>query len=149
MHVHDWMTKDVVTISGASSLREAIELIRAREIRHLPVVDGGRLIGIVTDRDIRKAIAPEPLLLDVHEADYLLDKVYVRDIMTRQVVGVSPDVSFAKAAELMVRNKIGCLPVLEGEMVVGIITESDILRAVAEEERGAVGQKVPHSRGKE
>ena len=149
MQVQDWMTKDVVTISGATSVREAIELIKAQKIRHLPVVEGGRLIGIVTDRDLRQAVAPEPLRLGVHEADYLLDKVYVRDIMTRQVVGVSPDVSFAKAAELMVRNKIGCLPVLDGETVVGIITESDVLRAVAEAERGAVGQKVPHSHGKE
>lgn len=149
MQVHDWMTKDVVTTSGATSVREAIELMKVQKIRHLPVVEGGRLIGIITDRDLRQAVAPQSLRLGVHEEDYLLDKVYVRDIMTRRVVGVSPDVSFTKAAELMVRNKIGCLPVLEGETVVGIITESDVLRAVAEREGGAVGHKVPHSREKE
>lgn len=146
MQVCNWMTKEVLTVTGATGLREAVELMKARKIRHLPVVEDERLIGIVTDRDLRQAMPPRTLSLDVHEVDHLLDKVRVRDIMTKRVVGVSADVSIAKAADLMVRNKIGCLPVLDGEALVGMITESDILRAVAD--RQAVFE-IPLSRGKE
>ncbi|MEE9138346.1 MAG: CBS domain-containing protein [candidate division NC10 bacterium] len=146
MQVCNWMTKKVSTVNGATGLREAAELMKAGKIRHLPVVEGGRLIGIVTDRDLRQAMPPHALSLDVHEVDYLLDKVRVGDVMTKRVVGVSPDVSIAKAADLMVRNKIGCLPVLDGEALVGMITESDILRAVADKE---VVFEAPLSRGTE
>ncbi len=146
MQVCDWMMKEVVTVNGATGIRVAAELMKARKIRHLPVVEGERLIGIVTDRDLRQAMPPQALCLDVHEVDYLMDEVHVCDVMTKRIVGVSPDVSIVKAAELMVRNKIGCLVVLEGEALVGIITESDILRAVADKE--AVFE-APLSRGKE
>jgi acetoin utilization protein AcuB len=132
VQVRDWMTKEVVRVSGATSLREAAGLMKVRKIRHLPVVEGDRLIGIVTDRDVREAMPSHAVSLENHERQNLLDKVYVRDIMTARVVGVSPDVSIPKAAGLMCRNKIGCLPVLDEEALVGIITESDILRAVAE-----------------
>lgn len=134
MQVCKWMTKGVLTASGATRIREAAGLMKARNIRHLPVMEGERLIGIVSDRDLRQAMPPQALALDVYEREYLMDKVHVSDVMTKRVVGVSPDVSFAKAADLMVRNKIGCLVVLEGEVLVGIITESDILRAVADKE---------------
>jgi len=146
MQVCDWMMKEVVTVNGATGIRVAAELMKARKIRHLPVVEGERLIGIVTDRDLRQAMPPQALCLDVPEVDYLMDEVHVCDVMTKRMVGVSPDVSIAKAADLMVRNKIGCLPVLDGEALVGIITESDILRAVADKE--AVFE-VLLSRGKE
>lgn len=146
MQVCKWMTKEVLTVGGATGIGAAAELMKARNIRHLPVMEGERLIGIVSDRDLRQAMPPGALSLDVHKVGYLLDKVLVRDVMTKQVVGVSPDVSIAKAADLMVRNKIGCLPVLEGEALVGMITESDILRAVAEKQALF---EVPISRVKE
>lgn len=133
MQVCDWMTTDVVCVSGATSIREAAELMKARRIRHLPVMERTRLIGIVTDRDVRDAMPSQAASLESDNRLDLLDKVTVRDIMTTRVVGVSPDVSIAKAAGLMCRNKIGSLPVLDEETLVGIITESDILRAVAEE----------------
>ncbi|MFQ5989583.1 MAG: CBS domain-containing protein [Candidatus Methylomirabilales bacterium] len=145
MQVRNWMTKEVVTVSGATGIRVAANLMKTKKIRHLPVMEGERLVGIVTDRDLRQAMPPQALALDVHELDYLMDEVHVSDVMTKRVVGVSPDVSFAKAADLMVRNKIGCLVVLEGEALVGIITESDILRAVADKEALF---EVPVSRGK-
>jgi acetoin utilization protein AcuB len=128
------MTREVATVDGTIGAREAAELMRTRRIRHLPVMEGRRLIGIVSDRDLRQAMPPKALSLGVREVTDLLEKVPIRDIMTTRVVGVSPDVSIARAADLMVRNKIGCLPVLEAEALVGIITESDILRAVAEKE---------------
>lgn len=132
MQVRDWMTKEVVWVSGATSLREAAELMKVRKIRHLPVMDGKQLMGIVTDRDLRRAMPAQVKSLEGHDSQNELNKVCVRDIMTARVVGVSPDVSIPKAAGLMYRNKIGCLPVLDEEALVGIITESDILRAVAE-----------------
>lgn len=135
VQVCDWMTKEVVRVSRVTSLRGAAELMKARKIRHLPVMERDRLIGIVTDRDVRQAMPSPTVSFSSHEPQNLLDKVYVRDIMTIRVVAVSPDVSIAKAAGLMCRNKIGCLPVLDEEALVGIIAESDILRAVAEEER--------------
>jgi acetoin utilization protein AcuB len=134
MQVRDWMTKEVVRVSGTASLREAAELMKIQKIRHLPVVEGDCLMGIVTDRDVRQAMPSRAMSLEDHEFQNLLDKVRVGDIMTTRVVGVSPDVSITKAAGLMCRNKIGCLPVLDEEALVGIITESDILRAVAEDE---------------
>lgn len=146
MQVRNWMTKDVVTVSGATGIRVAANLMKSKNIRHLPVIEGKWLIGIVTDRDLRQAMPPQALALDVHEQDHLMDEVHVSDVMTKRVVGVSPDVSFAKAADLMVRNKIGCLVVLKEEALVGIITESDILRAVADKE---VLFEVPLSQRKE
>jgi acetoin utilization protein AcuB len=134
MQVRDWMTKEVVRVSGTASLREAAELMEIQKIRHLPVVEGDCLMGIVTDRDVRQAMPSRVMSLEHHEFQNLLDKVRVGDIMTTRVVGVSSDVSITKAAGLMCRNKIGCLPVLDEEALVGIITESDILRAVAEDE---------------
>ncbi len=143
MQVCDWMRREVVFVSGAAGIREAAELMKAHKIRHLPVLEEGRLIGIVTDRDVRQAMPPRALSLDIHEVHYVLDKVHVRDIMTPRVVAVSPDVSIAKAADLMYRNKIGCLPVLDAEKLVGIITESDILRAVAEKKGEAAMPEGP------
>jgi acetoin utilization protein AcuB len=133
MQVRDRMTRNVVTVSRSCGIRAAAELMKARRIRHLPVVEGGRLLGIVTDRDLREAMPPAQSI-DVSELQSLLAEVQVSEIMTTRVVGVSPDVSIARAADLMVRNQIGCLPVLEGEALVGVITASDILRAVAERE---------------
>lgn len=137
MRVADWMQRKLITINPQETLRTAWQLLRQHHIRHLPVVEEGRLIGIVTDRDLRQAMP------------YLLDKVHIREVMTKRVVGVSLDVSIAKAADLMLRNKIGCLPVLEGEVLVGIITESDILRAVAEQKGILALPEVPLLQGKE
>ena len=133
MQVRDWMTKGVVWVSGGTSLGKAADLMKVRKIRHLPVMDGKQLMGIVTDRDLRRAMPAQVKSLEGHDPQNVLNKVCVRDIMTSRIVGVSPDVSIPKAAGLMYRNKIGCLPVLDEEALVGIITESDILRAVAEE----------------
>lgn len=148
VQVRDWMTKEVVWVSGATSLREAADLMKVRKIRHLPVMDRNKLMGIVTDRDLRQAMPARGTSLEGHDPQNLLDKVCVRDIMTARVVGVSPDVSISKAAGLMYRNKIGCLPVFDEEALVGIITESDILRAVAEEAGEMAAPEAPRFQGK-
>ncbi|MFQ5847498.1 MAG: CBS domain-containing protein [Candidatus Methylomirabilales bacterium] len=145
MRVQDWMTAEVVTVGGSTSLREAAELMTSRKFRHLPVVEEGRLVGIVSERDLRQAMPSQVMSRALQGSDKLLDKACVRDIMTRRVVGVSPEVPIGKAAALMARNKIGCLPVLEGEALVGIITGSDILHAVAEEKGVVALPEVPLS----
>lgn len=83
MEVRDWMTKEVLTVSGATGIRGTAELMKAQKIRHLPVVERGRLIGIVTDRDVRDAIPSQATSSESHELHNLVDNVRVRDIMSR------------------------------------------------------------------
>lgn len=149
MQVRDWMTTEVVCVSGKTSVGDAAALMKERRIRHLPVMERTELIGIISDRDVREAMPSQATSTESQLVRNWLEKVRVRDIMTRRVVGVSPDVSIAKAAGLMCRNKIGCLPVLDGGALIGIVTESDILRAVAEDEEAmALSDDAPRSQGK-
>ena len=149
MRVRNWMTKVVVTVSGATRVREASDLMKTHKIRHLPVVEEGRLVGIISDRDLREVVPSQVATSKIETVQHFLDKIQVQLVMTKQVVGISPDGSLAKAADLMVRNKIGCLPVLDGYALVGIITGSDILRAVAEEKGVMALPEIPPVRGKE
>ena len=129
MQVQEWMNRDVVTVTPEESFRTAMHLIRQKGIRHLPVVEGKRLVGIVTDRDLRQAAPSGATSLSIHELHYILEKVTVRDIMTKQVVTVRPDQTVEDAALLLLGHRIGGLPVVrEGELI-GIITETDILQA--------------------
>lgn len=126
-----WMKTPVVTVRAGARAGEAVALMRCRKIRHLPVVDGhGRLVGIVTDRDLRQVIF-DPAILD-READLgaTLESLTVAEIMTWGVVAVRPDTDLREAARLMHEQKIGALPVVDGGRVVGILTESDVLRAL-------------------
>jgi CBS domain-containing protein len=128
--VQDWMTRDPVTINPRTTLPEASRLMKARSIRHLPVMDDGRLVGIVTWGDIREASASDSTTLSIYELNALLDSLYVSFFMTHQPITVTPDVGVARAAQIMLENKIGCLPVVDGGRLVGIITDSDIFRVV-------------------
>jgi acetoin utilization protein AcuB len=123
------MKPNPVTVGPQDSFRQAMTLIRQKGIRHLPVVEGGRLVGIVTDRDIRQASPSPATSLEIHELHYLLEKVKVQEIMTRKVYTVSPDTPIEEAARLMLTHRIGGLPVVRGETLVGILTETDILAA--------------------
>ncbi len=129
MLVEKRMKRDPVTVTPEDSFRHAMTLIRQKGIRHLPVVEGGRLVGIVTDRDIRQASPSPATSLEIHELHYLLEKVKVREIMTRKVYTVAPDTPIEEAARLMLTHRIGGLPVLQAGRLVGIITETDILAA--------------------
>ncbi len=129
MVVQHRMKPNPISVSPHDSFRHAMTLIRQRGIRHLPVVEGDRLVGIVTDRDIRQASPSAATGLEVHELTYLLEQVKVREIMTEKVVTVSPETLIEEAARLMLRHRIGGLPVVEEGRLVGIITETDILQA--------------------
>ncbi len=126
------MTPDPVTILPDATLTEARALLDQHRIRHLPVVDGEKLLGIITDRDIRMASFPGPPGRPTSETETLLGLIKVRDVMSRGVITIHPEASIGQAARLLVSRKFGGLPVVEGERLVGIITVTDVLEALAE-----------------
>ena len=122
--------RNPVTISPDASFYEARNLIHEKGVRHLPVLDkNGHLVGIVTDRDVREASPSDATLLSVQELHYLLGKLKVSAFMTpkEKVITINPDTLIEEAVQLMHDHKIGCLPVLEGEKLYGIFTETDAL----------------------
>ncbi len=133
MLVQHWMTRDPITIEAETPFLEARLILRERHIRHLPVVDRGRLLGVVTDRDLKEAAPSGATTLDVYEMNYLLVKMKVRDLVKRSPITIRPASSVEEAAHLMHDHKIGCLPVVdEAGMLVGLITETDLLRAIVD-----------------
>ena len=129
MRVERRMKRDVVTVQPTDSFLHAMDLIRGRGIRHLPVVEGRQVVGIVTDRDLRQASASPATLLSVQELHYLLHKMTVAEIMTKPAITIGPDDTVEEAARLLLKHRIGGLPVVRDGDLVGIITETDILEA--------------------
>ncbi len=130
--VQDWMTRHLVTLPPEASAAEALTLCRERRIRHIPILEEGRLVGIVSDRDLRDA---SPALGDPERAN-ALQKIRVGDVMTREVITADPRDSIEDAAQEMYELKIESLPVVaeesavaEGELL-GIVTSSDVMRAL-------------------
>ena len=132
MLVRKKMKKDLFTITKEERMTVAKKIMKEKNIRHLPVVDGKKLIGLVTNMDIRKAEASPATSLEIRELHYLLDKLTVGEIMTRNVITISPDISIEEATTLLHDNKIGCLPVVEDGNLVGIITENDVMEILIE-----------------
>lgn len=128
--VRDWMTPNPVTVSPETTVPEAHKLMTDRRIRRLPVVKDGRLVGIVTRGDVRGAQPSEASSLSIFELNYLLTKLTLDRIMTRDPVTIRPDETVYDAARLMLQKKIAGLPVVEQGRVVGVITESDIFRMI-------------------
>jgi acetoin utilization protein AcuB len=126
--VKDWMTPDPVTIDPHTTLPEANRLMKECNIRRLPVVEKGKLVGIITLSDIREASPSQATALSIYELNFLLARLTVGEIMTRDPVTVTPDTSIEAAARLMLEHKIGSLPVIDNARLLGIITESDIFR---------------------
>jgi acetoin utilization protein AcuB len=125
------MSKNVVTISPEDSMQQAMKLLRDHNIRMLPVLKKDKLVGIVTDRDIKQASASDATTLDVHELLYLISKIKVREIMTPDPLTVPDDYTIEEAADLMMKNKISGVPVLNAkEEVVGTITMTDLARVI-------------------
>ncbi|MGC8877397.1 CBS and ACT domain-containing protein [Thermus sp.] len=132
MLVRDWMTKNPLTVPPDTPVLEAINLLKGRGFRRLPVVKDGKLIGLVTDKDLKDAMPSKATTLSVWELNYLLSKLTVQEVMAKPVVTVGAEEPLEKAALLMEEKKIGGLPVMEGERLVGIITVTDVLRAFIE-----------------
>jgi CBS domain-containing protein len=131
MLVREWMTTVLVTVRPNAPMAEAQHLMRHRRIRHLPVVEGGRLAGIITDRDVRTVLPSPATSLAAGEIRYILDWLLVERVMTRSVITIGPDTPIADAVGLVLAHRIGALPVMENDRLVGIITETDLLRAFA------------------
>jgi acetoin utilization protein AcuB len=130
MLIKDWMTKDPVTIMEDTSMIKAIHIMKERRFRRLPVVTDGRLVGMVTDRDLKEASPSKATTLDVHELYYLLAELQVKEIMSRNPVSVLADDTVEHAAQVMLEHTISGLPVVDRDgKVVGIITQSDVFRA--------------------
>lgn len=133
MLVGERMTKRPITVTEDTSLPEALELMRKERIRRLPVLDKhGNLVGIVTELDLLKASPSPATTLSIYEIPYLLSKIKMRDIMTRNVITVTEDTPIEEAARIMADNKIGGLPVMRDGRLVGIITETDIFKIFLE-----------------
>jgi CBS domain-containing protein len=131
MKVQELMTTGPIVVPGDFPVIDAQQLMAKRRIRHLLVSDGHRLLGIVTDRDIRLNVPSPATSLSVWEINYLLARLTVDSVMTRAVITVEPERDAAEAARIMLDHKIGALPVLERGIIVGIVTETDMLRAFA------------------
>ena len=133
MLVGERMTRTPVTITEDTSIDDALHLMRERKVRRLPILDkAGHLVGIVSDKDLLHA-APSPAsTLSVYEMHYLLAKLTVKKVMSSPVITVGADTPVEVAARIMADNKIGGLPVLEGDKLVGIITETDIFKILIE-----------------
>ena len=132
MLVREWMTPDPVTIGPDTPVLEAIKLLKEKGFRRLPIVEGGKLVGIVTDKDLKDAMPSKATTLSVWELNYLLSKLTVSEVMAKPVITVQADEPLEEAALLMEEYKVGGLPVLEGDRLVGIITITDVLRAFIE-----------------
>jgi len=129
MDVKELMTAPAITAPPTMPVLEARQLMIDKQIRHLLVTDGPKLLGIVTDRDIRLNLPSPATSLSVWEINYLLARMTVESAMTRSVIMVDPRRDARGAAQLMLYHKIGALPVVDGATLVGIITETDLLRA--------------------
>ena len=131
MLVKDWMSKTVITVDMNDSMNEAMKLLKEHDIDMLPVMKKGQLVGIVTDRDLKRASASDATTLEVHELLYLVSKIKVKDIMTKNPITVPVDFTVEEAAEVFMKNKISGAPVVDetGE-VVGTITKADLFRVL-------------------
>ena len=137
--VRDCMTPNPITVTPKTTLPEAHKLMKECRIRRLPVVDHNRLVGIVTLGDIREAEPSDATTLSIYELHYLLAKLTLGEIMTREPITIKPDATLREAAKAMLEHKIGALPILDGTRLVGILTETDLIRAFAAREAAPLG----------
>ncbi len=131
MLIKGWMTSDVMTIDEDTSMMKASQIMKENNIRRLPVMHKGKLVGMITDRDIKEASPSKATTLDVHELYYLLSELKVKDIMSKNVFTIGPEETVEKAAVKMLEHRISGLPVVNDKgKVVGMITQGDIFKVL-------------------
>ncbi len=127
MKVRDIMVKEVATLDINDELSLANDIMRLGRIRHLPVVDGGRLVGIVSERDLFRSSLAQALGYGTKTTREIMKTLSIKDVMVPEVVTIAPDAEACEAVQLMLDKKIGCVPVVHNHRLVGLITETDIL----------------------
>ena len=152
MLVRDRMTPSPITVTPDTTFPEAFRIMRERRIRHLPVLEGDRLVGLVARTDLLRGPPAPANTLSVFEINYLLANLHVREVMSSPPITVSENSPLEEAARTMLEKKIGCLPVMHGDTLVGMITETDICALLVEilggeEASLRVTVRVPHVRG--
>ena len=131
MLIRNWMTPEVLTVTPDTSLLKLGKLMRDNGVRRLPVLDNGRVVGIISDRDVRDASPSKATTLDMYEMHYLLAEIKAKDIMTPRPVTIKPTDTVEKAAMIMLDKKIGGLPVVDEKgALVGIISDQDVFKAL-------------------
>ena len=131
MIVSNWMSKNIITVDENESMHGAMKLLKEHDIHMLPVMKKGKLVGIVTDRDLKKASASDATTLEIHELFYLLTLIKVKDLMAKEVITVPADFTVEETAQVLQINKISGVPVvnIEGQ-IVGTITKTDLFRVL-------------------
>lgn len=132
MFVSERMSYPVVIVGPEMPINEALSLMRREHIRRTPVVKDGKLVGIVSDKDLLNASPSPATTLSIWEMNYLLSKITVKDVMSKEVKTVTHDTPIEEAARIMADNKIGGLPVIRDEKLIGIITETDLFKIFLE-----------------
>ena len=131
MLVSNWMSKNIITVDENESMHGAMKLLKEHDIRMLPVMKKGKLVGIVTDRDLKKASASDATTLEIHELFYLLSRIKVKDVMAKEVITVPADFTVEETAQVLQENKISGVPVVNNEgQNVGTITKTDLFRVL-------------------
>lgn len=130
MPVQDYMSKDLITVDEDASIMKASKLMKHNNIRHLPVLRKGRLVGIVSDRELKEATPSKATTLDIHEMYHLLDQITVKSLMPKHLYTITPDATVEKAAAVMLKQNISSLPVVDAKGgLQGIVTDGDIFKA--------------------
>ncbi|MBT8322858.1 MAG: CBS and ACT domain-containing protein [Eudoraea sp.] len=131
MLVANWMSKNIITVDQNESMEDAMKLLKEHGIRMLPVTKKGKLVGIVTDRDLKRASASDATTLEIHELLYLLTRIKVKNLMTKEVITVPPDFTVEETAQVLEKNKISGAPVVDADgQIVGTITQTDLFRVL-------------------
>lgn len=131
MLVKNWMSKNVISVDINDSMSDAIKLLKENDIKMMPVLKKGKLVGVVTDRDLKRASASDATTLDVHELLFLVSKIKIKEIMAKDPIMIPEDFTVEETAEILLKNKISGAPVIDNEgKVVGTITQTDLFRVL-------------------
>ena len=131
MLAKNWMSKPVITVDVDDSMEKTIKLLKKHNIKMLPVLEKNKLVGILTDRDLKRASASDATTLDIHELLYLLSKIKVKNIMTKDPITVPSDYTVEETADVLLKNKISGVPVVDhNKKVVGVITQTDLFKVL-------------------
>ena len=130
MLVANWMSKKVITADANDSMQDAMKLMKENDISLLPVMKKGKLVGVVTDRDLKRASASDATTLEVHELLFLISKIKLKDIMTKDPITIPYDFTVEETAEVLLTNNISGAPVVDDQGPVGVITKNDLFKVL-------------------